>query len=294
MLKDSEIAEAVHALEDERLLLCGIRDNDIHLQLYSSGLFSVLFKICCAGENWAFKCWRFLFDNCSNRYRLIESCLEHVSLPYFSSFEYHSEGLRINGDSYPILWMKWVKGQPLKSFLLKNYKETETLEALAANFKEMCLQLNKSKIAHGDMQSDNILIDENQQLHLLDYDAVYVPEMEESFSDFMNGRVDFQHPARKNNRGLFEGIDYFSVLVIYISLLTALYKPSLVEKYIKKDDASPALFFQAKDYSCVERSAIYQDINLIGSPILYRYLDLLSTYLSIGDIRLLPPPFNNE
>lgn len=289
MVKDSEIIDALRILADERVNQKSLSKETFGFRPYASGLFSVVFRLLSDNEMLALKCWRIRINDCKRRYQLLTDYSWTFCSNYLSPFDYIDEGLCIEGRWYPILWMRWIDGIPLKTYLQRNYLNANAVELLINQFGEMCNHMFSENIAHGDMQSDNIIIDKRNNIHLLDYDSMFVPSMNHSFRDFMNGLADYQHPARSKNILLSKKIDYFSDVVIYLSLLAVLYKPYLVEKYLLKE-ASCSLLFHAYDFLDLPSSEIYSDIKAIGEPVLLQYLDYLTMCLSIPDINDLPQP----
>ena len=95
----------------------------------------------------------------------------------------------------------------------------------------MCIDLHKNNISHGDLQHGNILICENRDgkptLKLVDYDSLYVPTMGKKFKDSITGLKDYQHPARQTAVHVSSHkTDYFSELVIYLSLIAIAENPA--------------------------------------------------------------------
>ena len=149
----------------------------------------------------------------------------------------------------------------------------------------MITTLHKYHISHGDLQHGNILVDDNDNLFLIDYDSVYVPELQGE-ADIIKGLKGYQHPKRGDNLLANEKVDYFSELIIYLSILAIAEKSSLVEKYQVED--SEQLLFSFEDFKDLENSQVYVDLMQLGGlfPIL---LKILSDYLNEDDICNLEP-----
>jgi serine/threonine protein kinase len=151
----------------------------------------------------------------------------------------------------------------------------------------MCKSLNNSKIAHGDLQHDNILVTKDASVYLIDYDSVYVPTMH-GYSDIIVGKANYQHPKRSFNNHASEKLDYFSELVIYLSLRVFSIRPYLIRDFdiIQKEQ----LLFCKEDYtsiSALRSSKGYRQAISIGGEcaklgaILERYLK----YDNINDLK---------
>ena len=72
------------------------------------------------------------------------------------------------------------------------------------------------------------------QLYLVDYDSFYCSDLKGE-QDIVKGLVDYQHPSRQENKYVSEKLDYFSELIIYLSILAIAESPSLVDKYQVED-----------------------------------------------------------
>ncbi|MDD6123982.1 MAG: leucine-rich repeat protein, partial [Bacteroidales bacterium] len=132
--------------------------------------------------------------------------------------------------------------------------------------------------AHGDLKPDNILVRENGELALVDYDGMFVPSMEGQKAREL-GSPDFRHPLRDENQ--FDShIDDFAIASIALSLKAIALDPSLLEKY----GAADRLLFSAEDYR-----------NLGGSNLLMALVSLSSdaTLASLLSAFLLASAKNN-
>ena len=196
----------------------------------------------------------------------------------------------MNGESLPITRMRWVEGKNLKKYICAHYRESERIRDLAYSFQEMVVSLHRNHIAHGDLQHGNIIVSDSGQLFLVDYDSMFVPSMGAGFPDFIKGLKDYQHPSRNRNKYSSEKLDYFSELVIYLSLLAISEKPSLFGKYNVED--SEALLFKVTDYGDLRSSEVYRDLSGLSDTVRH-YLCILEAYLKENDINALYP-FTSE
>lgn len=253
--------------------------------IHYTGGFAVAFPFMVNGEKWAFRCWSADIGNVENRLRTLSKELSNQNLPYFCDFTYEAEGIIINGETFPTTRMRWIDGQTIKDYLCNNKDDSNKIKQLADSFQTMCNELHKRKIAHGDLQHGNILVDERGNLFLIDYDSVYSPALK-GVDDIISGLADYQHPKRKENKKASEKLDYFSELVIYLSILAIAEDSSLVGKY-KVEDAD-RLLFAKEDYEDIKNSRIYKDIKSLGGS--YRdLLNVLEDYLKKKSIDSLRP-----
>ena len=252
-------------------------------EMYSGG-FTLVFPCYVNNEKWAFRCWYVDMGNISLRYKLLSQAINSCKLPYFCDFEYVDEGIVVEGKVYPTTRMKWINGKELNTFISDNKRNKECLKKLANDFLQMIQSLHKVNIAHGDLQHGNIIISDNGGIFLVDYDSMYCPALK-GMPDIIVGKDDYQHPARKGRNHLAsEKLDYFSELIIYISILAIAEKPELLDKYNIED----SLLFTKNDFKDVKSSSIYSDISALGG-IFLNLLYILESYLSKNSIDELEP-----
>lgn len=260
------------------------RDKRGRLVAYTGG-FSVVYPFEYNNEVWAFRCWHADLGNLRGHFLTLSAALSKLNLPYFCSFIYIDEGIVVEGKKYPTTRMKWIDGKNLKEYICIHKNDKNKLKNLANNFVKMITTLHKYHISHGDLQHGNILVDDNDNLFLIDYDSVYVPELQGE-ADIIKGLKGYQHPKRGDNLLANEKVDYFSELIIYLSILAIAEKSSLVEKYQVED--SEQLLFSFEDFKDLENSQVYADLMQLGGlfPVLIK---ILSDYLDEDDICNLEP-----
>lgn len=261
------------------------RDVRGRLIAYTGG-FSVVFPYkAYDGKTWAFRCWHSSINYTQKRYNIISEAIRKAHLDFLCEFEYIEKGINVNGNIYPTTRMSWIDGVTIKDYICQNKQSKKRLRALADNFLKMTRTLHSQSLAHGDLQHGNILVDNDHQLHLVDYDSFYCPELNGE-ADSITGLPDYQHPARKNNKTVSEKLDYFSELIIYLSILAISEKTSLIDKYKVKD--SDRLLFSKEDYEDITNSESYKDIQSLGESF-QEILDVLAGYLKHNDINELLP-----
>lgn len=258
--------------------------------LYTGG-FAMVFPVIVDNKKWAFRCWRSTLSDSQQRYRLLWEYLNKKNLPYFCKGEFVEKGIVVNGNMMPTSRMEWVDGITLKEYIIKYKNSPSKIISLAEKFREMCIDLHINEVSHGDLQHGNILISETGSnvpvIKLVDYDSVYVPTMGSNFVDIITGLKDYQHPARYSKRHISSSkTDYFSELVIYLSLIAIAEKPSLCDKYQIEDTES--LLFSNNDYKSIQSSEIYVDLLRLSDNVKF-YLNLLIGYLSVNEIDSIEP-----
>lgn len=139
---------------------------------------------------------------------------------YFINYEIYEDLLKVeDGDVIPGLIMDWVEGDTLNKYVYQSSgKSQEQLLAVADKFVKMCHYLNEHKLSHGDLSAVNIIVTEDCELKLIDYDSLYTPDMGKK-RQFITGIKDYQHPSRELAQYYGVYTDYFSQHVIYAALL---------------------------------------------------------------------------
>ena len=181
--------------------------------------------------------------------------------------------------------MEWFNFDLLKGYIEKNLNNKQKLQALAENFKVMCNDLHRHKISHGDLQHGNILVDSQGNIKLIDYDSVCVPDIEGK-EELITGLKGYQHPSRFNSGNKASlAADYFSELIIYLSLYALAENPQLWYKFNVKN--TDVLLFKEEDFANFQQSNIYKESsNIKSNPInqllrIYIYCLSKSSYLDL-------------
>lgn len=117
------------------------------------------------------------------------------------------------------------------------------------------------EFAHGDLKPNNIIVREDGQLVLVDYDGMFVPAMRGQKSREL-GSVDYRHPLRAED--VFNGsIDNFSIASIAFSLKAISLKPELLNDFGAED----RLLFSAKDYQNIGQSECLKAIQSLSNDV---------------------------
>ena len=244
----------------------------------SSGNFAVVFKMKSVdtGRCYAIKCFIKDQEGRAEAYQRISEELEFVSSPYLLHVQYLENELFVDTtqtdqEEFPVLKMAWMEGKPLDAYLRENIYDSYALEMLTYRFCRMGAYLLSQPFAHGDLKPDNILVRENGELALVDYDGMFVPSMEGQKAREL-GSPDFRHPLRDENQ--FDShIDDFAIASIALSLKAIALDPSLLEKY----GAADRLLFSSDDYRNLGESNVLMAIVSLSSDA--TLASLLSAFL---------------
>ncbi|MGJ1502070.1 protein kinase domain-containing protein [Sphingobacterium multivorum] len=240
------------------------------------GGFNMVFQLEHQNKKWAFRVWHVPMGEHTNRYRKISKYLSEKKLPYFADFIYEEKGILVNGNLLDTIRMEWLEGKLLKEYLEENLGNKNKLTKLANDFLEMCKTVRENKISHGDLQEGNILIDRNGNIKLVDYDSICIPEIEGQ-KELVTGLKGYQHPSRFKAGKASLKADYFSELVIYLSILALSENSNLWNKYQVKD--TQYLLFTETDFEDFANSEIYNDLQKLSNSI-KSLTRILNSYLS--------------
>lgn len=262
------------------------RSRNGQLLLYAGG-FTAVFPVIINGEKWAFRCWHVPITDASKRLRLVSEFILNNKPSYLVPLKYTARGIIVKGEIFPTTRMKWIEGKTIKKYLCENVGKKQSLLSLASTFLALIEDMHRLGISHGDLQHGNILVTDNDDMFLVDYDSMYVPTMGNEYKDEIVGKEDYQHPKRKANKISSSKVDYFSELIIYLSIIGLAENPQLSTKYKLPD--TEFLLFSATDFKDIERSAVYKDLQSLNIPLVNHLLDMLSAYLKVDDINKLTP-----
>jgi len=191
--------------------------------IFMTGQFNVVFKIKKDNKYYALRIPTGGSKIPTADMKAIANYIEQNSLPYFVNFSYIDNGIGPIGRFYEdAILMDWVEGETLGGYIKNNKSDPNKLRNIASKFLEMIKYFHQKGIAHGDLQGGNIIVKADDSLMLVDYDSMYIPEFA-GRDEVIRGRDGYQHNSRINNSSAnkqTEKVDYFSELVIYLSLLT--------------------------------------------------------------------------
>lgn len=258
-------------------------EKGVRLIKYSGG-FCVVFPYQTTAKKYAVRCWHAEVSDAKRRTQIIAEALKKTNLPYFVGFEFYEDGIITPLGMQPIVVMDWVDAQSLKKFLAEHIMETNVINEIAKNFKTMVADLHANHLSHGDLQHGNIMVKPDHSLVLVDYDSMYVPDLK-GMPDEIKGLVGYQHEGRWKNKEVSEKADYFSELVIYISLKALAKMPSLW-KDLKMEDTE-TLLFSGEDIQSHGSSTIYKVLKTDSE--LAPWVDRLCDFMSKSSIDELLP-----
>jgi hypothetical protein len=197
-------------------------------KMISGNFASVFPMISASGHKYAVKCFTRAAPNQLQRYSIIGTHLNKLQPKWATDFQFIQKGIQVDDSRYPILLMNWVSGVTLTRWVSDNVDGRFAIADLARRFDHMVHDLATSGMAHGDLQSGNLLIGDNGALFLVDYDGMYVPGLD-ALPAGETGHPDYQPPGR-SQADYGPAMDHFSAWLISLSLKILAADPGLWDK----------------------------------------------------------------
>jgi WD40 repeat protein/serine/threonine protein kinase len=237
--------------------------NALGLPMPCSGNFADVYQVLCpaTGNRWAVKCFTREVPGLHKRYSAIGEHLAQAQLPFTVEFVYLEQGIRIRGQWYQVLKMRWVEGLLLNQFIQGALDRPASLEILAQVVVRMGRRLHEAHVAHGDLQHGNIiLVPDNSTnslaVKLIDYDGMWVPTLAGDKSGEV-GHPSYQHPQRLREGTYGSEIDRFPLLLIYCAIRSLLVGGrALWDRYDNGDN----LLFREQDLRRPGESPLFQEL----------------------------------
>ncbi len=237
-----------------------IKNSRLGLPVLVSGGFALTacatLKSSRSKSQWAIRCFHKEVPDFQERYQYISNFLNRQNEDFLVKFTYEPQGIKVHGQSYPIIKMAWVDGLTLNQYVEKHIKKPKRLLALADEIKRISKRISQLQMGHGDLQNGNILVRESGNCVLVDYDGIYVLGMPYSHSN-ETGHPSFQHPER-NSAFFNDRMDDFSLIVIWTSLIVL--ATSSGSELWKKYYDSERLIFSKEDYKNPDQSPLFSEL----------------------------------
>lgn len=256
------------------------RLTPIKVYKVASGAFAGVFKVkdINTGKLYALRC----FLNSATPQKIdrvikISEKLQSLTAPWLCDLKVYRTGIIINQQTYPIVLMEWIDGQMLNDYVSSIISDPHKISVLQQKIVKLSHQLEELNIAHGDIQSGNILVENTSQginLRLVDYDPMYIPELKEEIA-IETGHSSFQHPKR-NKSDYNETIDRFSFWLLLTALEALKYNPSLWKKDMQGGfNDEDNFLFKAKDLEQPNTSLLVSKLRSIPQKSIQFYLNEL-------------------
>jgi hypothetical protein len=220
-------------------------------------------------KTWAIRCFLRPISDHAERYDAISKHLRKVRLPYDVNFQFLKQGIQIRSNWFPVVKMRWAKGDLLHTHVEKHLGNPFVIEGLREQWVRLVRDLESAQVAHGDLQHGNILV-RGGSIQLVDYDGMWVPALKGRNATETGHRA-YQHPER-SGQDYGQEIDRFSALVVYLSLAALERDVTLWERFHTGDN----LIFVREDFLQVGRSPVWEHLRRLGS----REIDQLTAALA--------------
>lgn len=167
-----------------------------------------------------------------SRYEAISNKIEELRFPYFVDFGFQNAGIKVAGQTAPIVKMAWASGETLGEFIEGNYSNRDKLKPLRDSLRALAYALEGKNVAHGDIQPGNVMVSNGGQfVQLIDYDGMYVDEIKALGSAEL-GHRSFQHPKR-NEQIWNAQLDRFSFIELNLALSVLETHPEFCQLMLK-------------------------------------------------------------
>lgn len=247
-------------LKDVELANAKVESTGMGLPFARSGGFALTFKLIGPGKSWALRLFQKdrAGDKLGERYGAISRGIKTCGLPYFVEFSFLPAGISIQTQTYSCVKMGWAEGIVLGTYIEKNKRNKSVLLQLRQNIQKMAADMERVGFAHGDFQTDNLLVSPSGGLKFVDYDAFFVPEIA-GLGAIEVGYPNFQHPERGKMKPFDNKMDRFSYLVIDSALSALIANPDLWDKV----SADPqGLLVRASDFAAPHTSVSFHTLAL--------------------------------
>ena len=139
------------------------------------GSSAVVFQAAVQRRPQALRCYIREDASSRDRYSALDAYLAgHDLSPYVSGTTWLDRAITVKRMTWPVLTMDWIDGRTLNEYVdfLVAGSNAAALTTLAGRWRELVALLQRSEFAHGDLQHGNVMVDQDGQLRLVDFDGV--------------------------------------------------------------------------------------------------------------------------
>lgn len=222
-----------------------------------SGGFATAFKMTRRGRSWAVRCFKGPVPGLEKRYREVERLQKGDLAGLFVEAEYLPDGIRVGGDTFPVVKMEWVQGRTLSAFIESNLSSPDILRALSDSIQSAVRRMQDHSVAHGDLQHGNVLAYPDGRIVLIDYDGIYTPALAGAPVNEL-GHINYQHPARAGDVW-DDRLDCFPSIVLCLALQALATQPALWDVY----ETGENVLFSKDDFIDPDSSALLRDLEKV-------------------------------
>lgn len=244
---------------DPTLRLGRPRLTPLQAPAVASGGFALTFDMSVNGQRFAVRCFHKPGNRLQERYAEIANFIraKRSGMNFLIDVNYIPAGIRVHDTVLPVVRMPWVAGLRLNEWVEDHLDRPRVLDAVRHQIQDAARKLRSERAAHGDLQHGNILVDSGNNIHLVDYDGMYVPPLHD-FGAAENGHRNYQHPGRGSSYD--HQLDDFSAFVIDISLNGVAHDPTLWDEF----NTGENLLFSADDYANPGGSPVFRRLSQLS------------------------------
>ncbi len=154
-------------------------------------------------------------------------------------------GITLVGRKMPAVLMEWVEGPTLFQAIDRaaTYSNTVVLDAIAGALRDLSIGLRDSRVTHGDITPDNLMLRPTGDLVCVDLDTLEWPGARKRVHDVEEHA--YRHPRRS---GTPAHQDAFALLVMFVSTMVLHDAPDLRKTLGHRTDVpNGALLFDVHD-----------------------------------------------
>lgn len=250
------------AFFDPELKRGKVKKSVLGIPFAACGGFALTYTITSGVSKYAVRCFHKDAKDREKRYAAISAKLSGLKSGYFVGFKFQNNGIKVKGQSYPIVKMSWANGDTIGEFIAANFKNKNSILALRHSVLDLAAFLEKNHIAHGDIQPGNLMVAEGgKSIQLIDYDGMYLPEIS-YLTSAETGHRNFQHPDRARLNPWNERSDRFSFILLSTVLQAIAINPQL---WINSKSDGDKFLIGANDFVSPHSSKIFSELSSIPS-----------------------------
>ena len=230
-----------------------------------AGSSAVVFHGEVGGEDCALRCYTREDASTPERYALLSEFVKDNGLSeHVGGVTWYQQAVRVKGARWPVLKMAWIEGRQLNEYaaFLAGSGNNAALRTLAERWLELVNVMQAARFAHGDLQHGNILVDQQQQLRLVDFDSVWIPQLQGQEPPTESGHTSYQSRSGAGASRWGPYMDTFSGLVIYLALTALAKDPGMWAEFDNGDN----LLFERDDFGPPYETGIWNRLAGLSDP----------------------------
>jgi hypothetical protein len=230
------------------------------------GSSAVVFEAELEGRKYALRCYTRDEASTPERYAALGEFVASSGLSAsVGTVTWYKRAVQVNGAKWPVLKMDWIDGRRLDERVsdLVGDQDREGLRALAGRWLELVNELQEAEFAHGDLQHGNVLVDQQGQLRLVDFDSVWIPQLQGQPAPTETGHPNYQPPGITAQARWGPYMDTFAGLVIYVALSALAKDPGLWPQF---SSGGENMLFERDDFAPPYDTEIWKHLADLADP----------------------------